>query len=396
MECYVGLDVHSKASVFVIQEKCGRVIARGEMPTTPAGFQRWQEAQRLGAGTPVALESGTVAFFVARELTALGLAPSVIDAHEVRLKAHRPTQKSDRRDAFELCDGLRRGIYRAIVHVPPRPVVRLRETLSRRRHFVRLETAQVNAVKRLLRGAGLGHLSRSLGTEVGWAKLLAALAGYDELRGYVAEHHAVRVCARTQRGGLETVLIEQLAAPPFAPALRRLTRGWADRGRDHRGGVRGRGVVCGRETRRELCGAGAVHLSLRGARGVRAHHEAGVRGVAHHAVRGRPPCQSPDSSAPSVLRHSVCETRLQDGDHRGPPPPGPDHVRDAARRHGLRRRQTQHRGGPLRAHDHPALPAEAGGRGAASRNGRHRRRPLRTALKREHVTPVCPVSPELR
>jgi hypothetical protein len=56
----------------VIQEQCGRVIAQGEMPTTPAGFQRWQEAQRLGAGTAVALESGTVAFFVARELTALG------------------------------------------------------------------------------------------------------------------------------------------------------------------------------------------------------------------------------------------------------------------------------------------------------------------------------------
>src|SRR5262245_62253790 len=77
----------------------------------------------------------------------------VVDAREVRLKAHRPTQKSDRRDAFELCDGLRRGIYRAIVHVPPRPVARLRELLGRRRHVVRLETAQVNAVKRVLRGA---------------------------------------------------------------------------------------------------------------------------------------------------------------------------------------------------------------------------------------------------
>src|SRR5262245_6437675 len=93
------------------------------------------------------------------------------------LSAHRPTQKSDRRDAFELCDGLRRGIDRAIVHVPPRAVARVRETLSRRRHFVRLETAQVNAVKRLLRGAGLGQLSRSLGTEVGWAKLLAGWRG---------------------------------------------------------------------------------------------------------------------------------------------------------------------------------------------------------------------------
>src|SRR5262249_51551601 len=74
---------------------------------------------------------------------------------------------------------------RAIVHAPPRPVARFRETLARRRHFVRLEIAQVNAVKRLLRGAGLGRLSRSLGTEVGWAKLLATLAGHGELRDYV-------------------------------------------------------------------------------------------------------------------------------------------------------------------------------------------------------------------
>ena len=167
MECYVGLDVHSKASVFVIQDGHGQVMAQGEMPTTPEGLRRWYDAQQLPAGTPVALETGTVAFFVARELTALGCTPSVIDAREVRLKAHRPTQKSDRRDAFELCDGLRRGSYRAVVHVPPPAVTRVRETLARRRHFVRLETAQVNAVKRLLRGAGLGHRSRSLGTEVG-------------------------------------------------------------------------------------------------------------------------------------------------------------------------------------------------------------------------------------
>jgi transposase len=115
-----------------------------------------------GRRTPVALETGTVAFLVARELTALGCTPSVIDAREVRLKAPRPTQKSDRRDACELCDGLRCGIYRAVAHVPPPAVTRVRETLARRRHFVRLETAQVNAVKRLLRGAGLGHRSRSL------------------------------------------------------------------------------------------------------------------------------------------------------------------------------------------------------------------------------------------
>jgi transposase len=145
----------------------------------------------------------------------------VVDAREVRLKAHRPTQKSDRRDAFELCDGLR-GIYRAIVHVPPAAVTRLRELLGRRRHFVRLETAQVNAVKRLLRGAGLGHLSRSLGTEVAWAKLLATLAGHGELRDYVEPHRALWRCARAQRTALEAALTAHVAAPAFAAHLRRL------------------------------------------------------------------------------------------------------------------------------------------------------------------------------
>src|SRR4029450_11179888 len=97
MECCVGLDVHSTASVFVIQDGHGQVMAQGEMPTTPAGFRRWDEAQQLPAGTPVALEIGTVAFFVAREPTALGCAPRGIDAREVRLNARRPTPESHRR-----------------------------------------------------------------------------------------------------------------------------------------------------------------------------------------------------------------------------------------------------------------------------------------------------------
>jgi hypothetical protein len=92
MECYVGLDVHSKASVFVIRDGRGQVIAQGEMPTTPEGCRRWYDAQQLPGGTPVALETGTVAFFVARELTALECAPSVIDAREVRLEATEATR----------------------------------------------------------------------------------------------------------------------------------------------------------------------------------------------------------------------------------------------------------------------------------------------------------------
>ncbi len=218
-QSYVGLDVHSRESTFVIEDAAGRVTAQGEVLTTPAGLEHLRAAHRLPPDTPVALETGTVAFFVVRQLAAIGLAPQVVDAHEVRLKAHRPTQKSDRRDALELCEGLRRGIYRAIVHVPRGDVLR-RETLSRRRHFVRLQSAQISAVKALLRAAGLGRLSRSLGSEVGWATVLAALAEHGAVRAYVEQHRALWRCAREQIATLEAALAQQQVA--FAEPLHRL------------------------------------------------------------------------------------------------------------------------------------------------------------------------------
>jgi hypothetical protein len=94
-----------------------------------------RDRHALAPDTPVALETGTSAFFCrapAERVARLGLAPMVVDAHEVRVKAHRPTQKSDRRDAREVCEGLRRSLYRVIVHVPSAQEACLRDTLSRR------------------------------------------------------------------------------------------------------------------------------------------------------------------------------------------------------------------------------------------------------------------------
>src|SRR5229473_5396227 len=106
---YVGLDVHSRESVFVVENEAGAIVARGSVPTTVNGLKHLRASCGLPAATGVALETGTSAFFVARELARLELKPVVIDAHEVRRKAQRPEQKSDTRDALELCEGLRRG-----------------------------------------------------------------------------------------------------------------------------------------------------------------------------------------------------------------------------------------------------------------------------------------------
>jgi transposase len=189
---YVGLDVHSRESVFVVENEAGAIVARGSVPTTVSGMKHLRDSCSLPAATGVALETGTVAFFVARELARLELKPVVIDAHEVRRKAQRPEQKSDTRDALELCEGLRRGFYRSLVHVPSPAISDLRTTLSRRRHFIRIQTAEVNAVKRLLRGFGRNSGRRgSLRTDAHWQSLLASDLLPEQLREHVHHHYAV-------------------------------------------------------------------------------------------------------------------------------------------------------------------------------------------------------------
>jgi hypothetical protein len=79
---YVGLDVHSRESVFVVEDDAGAIVARGSVPTTVAGLKHLRDSCGLPVATGVALETGTSAFFVARELVRLELKPIVIDAHE--------------------------------------------------------------------------------------------------------------------------------------------------------------------------------------------------------------------------------------------------------------------------------------------------------------------------
>jgi hypothetical protein len=129
---FVGIGAHSKESVYVMQDAAGNVLATRVGTHDRFGVAAVVGATQASTRHPRGVGDREVAFFVARQLAELGLRPMVVDAHEVRLKAHRPRQKSDVRDAFELCEGLLRGIYRVIVHVPPVEILRLRETLTRR------------------------------------------------------------------------------------------------------------------------------------------------------------------------------------------------------------------------------------------------------------------------
>lgn len=144
----------------------------------------------------------------------------MVDAHEVRLKAQRHRQKSDRRDAQELCEGRRRGGYCSLIHIPPVVISALRETLSRRRHFVRVQTAESNAAKHVLRAAGLGHLKANLRTAGGWSKLRATLSAHPTLQQALKHHQAFWQQAQTEVQAVEQHLAQQ--QEPFAADLQRL------------------------------------------------------------------------------------------------------------------------------------------------------------------------------
>jgi transposase len=205
---YVGLDVHSKMTEYVVEDAEGTVIGEGRVQTTPEGLRSFVVEHAVEPGTRVGLETGTMTRYVVALLQDLGLEPVVIDAHEVRLKAYRPRQKSDRRDAFEICEGLRRNIYRTIVHMPPEPIQRLRATLAQRRHFVRVQSAEMSATKHVLRSSGLRRLSRHLKAESGWQRLTSQIE--DALLGSrIALHHAVWRVAGEQVALLDKSLVEQ-------------------------------------------------------------------------------------------------------------------------------------------------------------------------------------------
>lgn len=219
MTLYLGLDVHARQTVYCAQGDDGAVIREGRVATTGEGLRELLEELRAPAGSAIGLETGTQSFWVSRRLSGWGMAPVVIDAGEVRRKSRRPKQKCDRRDAFEICDGLRRGIYQMVVYVPPPAIERLRRVLSRRRHFVRLETSQVNAAKSRLRSEGLGQVAGTLTTAAAWEQLLSR-PELGECGEDLAVHQALWKTAQEQEGKLDEALVEALR--PLAEEHRRL------------------------------------------------------------------------------------------------------------------------------------------------------------------------------
>lgn len=220
MTIYIGLDVHSKKTVFVALDSEGNRIGKGTVTTTAEGLTRMLDRVPAADTTVIALESGTLATWTSRFLTSAGIKPAVVDAAEVRTLARRRKQKSDYRDAWELADGIRRGIYRKIVFIPDEPVERLRRILSRRRHFIARRTGTVNAARFVLRNDGRGDLKFTLATDKSWQSMLSH-PDIAHLCDYLELHYQAWLVDNACVQSLDARLTEALE--PFETELKLLT-----------------------------------------------------------------------------------------------------------------------------------------------------------------------------
>jgi transposase len=219
MERYVGFDVHCKKITYVVQDNDGKILSEGEIPTSVESIHDFVKRFDLSPETCIGLESGTQHRIVANALTEVGMHPIVVDASEVRRKARRRGQKTDRRDAFEICDNIRRGTYNNIVWVPDKRVEQLRRILSRRRHFVRLCTREVNATKFLLRRDGIPYGKLFLCSETSWERLIAR-QDVAPIRDHIKMHAQLWRMSKESVAELENELFE--AIKPFAEIMQLL------------------------------------------------------------------------------------------------------------------------------------------------------------------------------
>ena len=209
MTMYIGLDVHSKQTTWCAQDEAGRVIGQGSVATTVEALTGLLATLDAPEGTRIGLESGVQARVVSLMLRSAGMEPVVVNAAEVRKKARRARQKTDKRDAFEICDGIRRGQYVSEVYVPDDGIQRLRGLLSRRRHFKNVCTMESNAAKYIFRTNGIRVEACRTTTRQAWEKLLAR-PEVERWRTWLEMHAAMWLLADEMVTRLEVELAEAL------------------------------------------------------------------------------------------------------------------------------------------------------------------------------------------
>ncbi|PRQ02916.1 Transposase IS116/IS110/IS902 family protein [Enhygromyxa salina] len=151
---YLGIDVHSSASVWCLLDQSGEQIDRGRSPTTyPALCElasRLSRDDELLAGHEV----GGQVYLVHDAISAAGVTIQAFNANHLRMIAA-SRKKTDKRDAYWIAKALQTGMTPHPVYIPNGEVRELRRLLARRRMVMRDRKRWQYRARAILRSYGV-------------------------------------------------------------------------------------------------------------------------------------------------------------------------------------------------------------------------------------------------
>jgi transposase len=163
---YGAIDLHTRRSNIRIVTDEGTIVLEQRVDT------RREALARIFEGRPrlrILVESSTESEWVAGWLERLGHEVIVADPTYAAMYGSRTRRvKTDRRDVAALAEACRRGVYRPAHRVSRSAQIR-RQQLRSREHLVRMRTQTINAVRAVLRQAGVrvpSGTSRTLSSRV--------------------------------------------------------------------------------------------------------------------------------------------------------------------------------------------------------------------------------------
>lgn len=218
---YVGMDVHKRTTTFCAIDDDGQVVKRGKVASGDVG---WREA--LSTWSPsevrVALETGSMTWWVVDCLRQLGIEPVVVDARSFKLVAE-SKKKSDRFDARALADGLRGGLAeRCSVAVPDTRTRRARSLMQTRQLAVKQQTMTINAARALLRSVGVSIKKSDWSREAKWNVVLDNPAIPIWMKPLLATQRTIWEFLESEKQNLDAMVVEEARHWPEAEPLREL------------------------------------------------------------------------------------------------------------------------------------------------------------------------------
>lgn len=218
---YIGMDIHKKTTTFCIIDEAGQVLRRGKEASTESSWLGMVSDWPAGS-VRVALETGSLTWWVVDVLRQAGIEPVVVDARQFKMIAS-SKKKSDKRDARALADALRGGLAeRCSVCVPSEKARRGRALLQARQLVVKQSVGMLSAARSMLRSVGISIKKSEFGKDAVWEEVLTSPMIPSWMHPLLATYRRTWEVLETEREALDARVKEELSHWPEAELLLRM------------------------------------------------------------------------------------------------------------------------------------------------------------------------------